>query len=66
MRYDLGICSYITNEPTIEFVPIASQELVVITALDHPLAQFDEVFLDNLAECPQIIFAKKVLTWNNR
>ncbi|GEB28960.1 LysR family transcriptional regulator [Enterococcus casseliflavus] len=59
LRYDLGICSYIINEPTIEFVPIASQELVVITALNHPLAQFDEVSLEDLAEYPQIIFSKK-------
>jgi DNA-binding transcriptional LysR family regulator len=58
-RYDLGISSYIANEPTIEFVPIASQELVVITALDHPLAQYDELALDQLIEYPQIIFSKK-------
>lgn len=58
-RYDIGISSFIANEPTIEFIPIASQELIVITALDHPLACYDEVSLKDLEEYPQIIFSQK-------
>lgn len=37
-KYDLGFCSMIDNEPLIEFIPVARQELVVIVPSDHPLA----------------------------
>ena len=58
MNYDIGICSYLEDEPAIEFLPIASQELVVITPLDHPLAQFDEIYLEQTQPFPQIGFSK--------
>ena len=41
-KYDLGFCSKIDNEPLIEFIPVARQELVVIVPLNHPLAAKDE------------------------
>lgn len=58
MKYDIGICSYLPDEPMIEFIPVANQELVVITPLDHPLAQFDEVYLEQTQPFPQIGFSK--------
>lgn len=58
MKYDLGICSYIPDEPSIEFLPVASQELVVIAPLDHPLAQFDEIYLEQTQPFEQIVFSK--------
>lgn len=58
MNYDIGICSYLTNEPLIEFLPIASQELVVIAPLEHPLAEFDEIYLEQTQPYPQIGFSK--------
>ncbi|GCF93514.1 LysR family transcriptional regulator [Enterococcus florum] len=58
MRYDIGICSYLPDEPTIEFIPVANQELVVITPLDHPLAQFDEIYLEQTQPYDQIGFSQ--------
>lgn len=58
MTYDIGICSYMSDEPTIEFVPIAKQQLVVITPLDHPLAQYDEISLAQTTPYEQIAFSK--------
>ncbi|MGX7197380.1 LysR family transcriptional regulator [Enterococcus olivae] len=58
MNYDIGFCSYLPNEPSIEFLPIASQELVVIVPLNHPLAQFDEIYLEQTQPYPQIGFSK--------
>ncbi|MGB4939925.1 MAG: LysR family transcriptional regulator, partial [Blautia wexlerae] len=46
-KYDLGFCSKLDNEPLIEFIPVARQELVVIVPLDHPLAVKDEVRLED-------------------
>lgn len=58
MKYDIGICSYIPNELSIEFLPVASQELVVIAPLDHPLAKFDEIYLEQTQPFEQIVFSK--------
>ena len=58
-KYDLGFCSNIGNEPLIEFTPVASQELVVITPLDHPLAQKEEIRLEETLPYKQIIFKKR-------
>ena len=35
-KVDLAICSYIADEPDIDFIPVIQQELVVVTAKDHP------------------------------
>lgn len=58
-KYDIGFCSKIENEPSIEFIPIAKQDLVVIVPPDHPLAQKDEVNLEETLDYKQIIFKKK-------
>ena len=38
---DLIFGSYVENEPSIEFVPIIKQDMVVILPVDHPLAKYD-------------------------
>ena len=38
-------CSKLNNSPMVEFIPIATQELVVIVPKDHPLAVKDSVSL---------------------
>ena len=38
-KYDIGFCSKINDEPLIEFIPVAKQDLVVIVPPDHPLAR---------------------------
>lgn len=55
-KYDIGFCSKIKNEPSIEFTPVAKQELVVIVPLDHPLAEKEEIRLEETLPYPQIIF----------
>lgn len=58
-QYDIAFCSYAENEPSIEFIPFAEQELVVITPLDHPLAQYDSIGLQEIASYPLIYFNQK-------
>lgn len=57
-KYDIGFCSKIKNEPLIEFIPVAKQELVVIVPHDHPLASKEQIRLDETLPYPQIIFKK--------
>ena len=49
----------IDNEPLIEFIPVARQELVVIVPSDHPLAAKEEVCLEDTIPYKQIIFKKR-------
>ncbi len=59
-RTDLAICSYIADESDIDFIPIIQQELVVVTAKDHPLARLyrDEVDLVETIHYPYIYFSE--------
>lgn len=58
-KVDLAICSCIADEPDIDFIPIIQQELVVVTAKDHPLARLygDEVDLAETIHYPYIYFS---------
>lgn len=47
--WDIGFCSYIENEPLIQFRPIATQEYVLMVSLKHPLAQKNSVTLEEAA-----------------
>ncbi|WP_406541845.1 LysR family transcriptional regulator [Clostridium ljungdahlii] len=38
-KYDIGFCSILENEPSIEFIPILDQELVLVVNDKHPLAK---------------------------
>lgn len=58
-RYDVAFCSMMDNEPLIEFIPIARQELVLVVPLDHPLANRDSIDLKETLEYPQIVFSKR-------
>lgn len=57
-RYDVIFGSYVENEPTIQFVPILHQEMVVITPLGHPLAEKKLVDLKDLEQYPIIGYDK--------
>lgn len=57
-KYDIGFCSKLSNEPEIEYIPVARQELVVIVPLDHPLAAKQEVCLEETLPYKHIIFKK--------
>lgn len=58
-EYDVAFCSKINNEPDIEFTPVSTQNMVVITPLDHPLAERQSVTLDEVVDYPFIQFKKK-------
>lgn len=38
-KYDIGFCSLLENEPNLEFIPILTQELVLVVNKQHPLAK---------------------------
>ena len=44
-KYDIAFCSFVENQPDINFLPIAQEELVVIVSKSHPLALRDEIDL---------------------
>lgn len=44
-KYDIAFCSYVENQPDINFLPIAQEEVVVIVSHNHPLASHDEIDL---------------------
>ena len=47
--FDIIFCSSVDNEPEICFVPIITQDMVVITPKDHPLASHGSVASQELA-----------------
>ncbi|MDD3184307.1 MAG: LysR family transcriptional regulator [Anaerostipes sp.] len=58
-RYDVAFCSKIKSETSIEFTPIAEQELVVIAPTNHPLAAHDSINLAETLIYPHIRFSKR-------
>ncbi|WP_179031609.1 LysR family transcriptional regulator [Paenibacillus kribbensis] len=58
-HYDVAFCSHVENEPDVEFIPLAQQELVVIVPPDHPLASLNQIDLKDTAAYPIIFFNKK-------
>lgn len=56
--YDIAFCSYVANEPNINFVKIHQQQLVTIVPLDHPLAKYDSIDLTQIQDYPIIFFDK--------
>ena len=57
-RFDLGFCSYMKNEPDIEFIPVTKEELAAIVPYGHPLADRESVKFEEIASYPQIFFNK--------
>ncbi|AUQ24315.1 LysR family transcriptional regulator [Dickeya zeae] len=60
-KFDMALCSHIPDESDIEFIPVISQELVLVTSRDHPLAQRDdsEIDLEDAIAYPFIFFSQK-------
>lgn len=58
-KFDIVLCSYVENEEDVEFIPIRREELVVIVANDHPLAQKDFIDLRDVDNYPLIGFSEK-------
>ena len=57
-KYYIGFCSKFDDEPLIEFIPVAKQDLVVIVPPGHPLAEKSEIHLEETLPYKQIIFKK--------
>ena len=55
----MAFCSYVENEPDIDFLPIAEQELVVIVPKDHPLAAKESIHLKETAPYPIVFFNRE-------
>lgn len=58
-KYDVGLCSYVEDEPLIHFEPICKQELVAIVPPLHPLSSLDKVDLKQLEAYPFVGYAKE-------
>lgn len=46
---DIGLCSFVENEPLIDFRPIVKQEYVLMVSNHHPLARKNSVTLEEAA-----------------
>lgn len=53
---DLAICSKISNDSRIHYQKFIEEQIILITPLDHPLAQYDEIDLQEIAPYPFIHF----------
>lgn len=58
-QYDLILCSHVESEPTIEFIPILQQDLVLVVSSKHPLSTKESVNLSELISYPFISFKKE-------
>lgn len=58
-RYDFGICSKL-EENGLEYVPLLSEEMVLITTVDHPLTKLEQVTLADIAKYPLITYHKYI------
>lgn len=56
---DLAFCSYVEDEPEVEFIPYIDQELVLICPKNHPLAQYRAVDLAEAAKYPMVHFIEE-------
>jgi DNA-binding transcriptional LysR family regulator len=58
-KFDIGFCSFVENEPDIDFTPIFEEQLVLIVSRNHELASFDSIDLKDLGEYPFVYFNKE-------
>ncbi len=58
-KFDIAFCSMMDNEPAVEFIPIARQELVLIVPEDHPLSGEDHIHLAKAISYPLIGFSRR-------
>lgn len=58
-KCDIALCSFATNEPEIEFVPLFKSRMVAIVDEKHPLSGKSSVTLRELAAYPLILNSEK-------
>jgi len=59
-KYDIGFCSFVENEPDIEFIPIMYQELILLVNKKCYLAEKDFLYLDELKSCHLITYRQNL------
>lgn len=57
-KYDIAFCSQKEKNSSIEFIPVGTEELVVVVPKGHELAGKKEIELYKTLEYPQIYFSK--------
>lgn len=57
-KFDLAFCSFVPNEPNIDFTAILQEELVVIVPYSHPLASNDSIDLRDTEDYPFVFFSE--------
>lgn len=58
-KYDIAFCSKVDSETSVEFIPVARQELVLIVPNGHPLSHLTEIDLSETLPYPQVAFSKR-------
>ena len=58
-KYDLAFCSYVKDEPDIDFIPLVKQDLVLVIPSGHPLAKGTSVDLKDTEPYPFVYFDKE-------
>ncbi|AWI05002.1 LysR family transcriptional regulator [Clostridium drakei] len=58
-KFDLVFCSFVENEPNIDFIPIAQEELVIIVPKDHPLSNYKSISLSETSPYPFVFFSNE-------
>lgn len=58
-KCDIAFSSYLENEGDLVFKSITKEELVLITAKDHPLAKYDEIDLIEAKDYPFIVYGER-------
>lgn len=57
-KYDVAFCSMVEGEDSMEFIPVGVEKLVAVVPKNHPLADKQQVELEEIASYPQIFYAK--------
>ena len=47
---------FLTNSPEMEIIPLYQEAIGILMAADHPLTEYDEVPLKEVARYPQVVF----------
>lgn len=58
-KFDLGFCSFLNNEPDIDFIPLVQEELVLIVHKNHPLAKYDSIDLKDIVPYKFISYSEE-------
>lgn len=58
-KYDLAFCSKLNHFPTISYIPVFSQDLVLIVPKKHPLSELETVTVADTLDYPQVWFSKR-------